>query len=97
MTVGPTRISGAARSTQIDQDWSSSLKDPNRSIPLNATDELKRNDPEAYKLISSLKPDQLAALKAADKNGDGKLTLKEAKAFLVGQNGALKTGGKFDT
>jgi len=95
MTIGPTRISGAARSTQIDQDWSVALKDPNRKIPLKLTEELKAKDPEAYKLLSSLKPDQLKALQAADKNGDGSLTLKEAKTFLI-KNGAIQTGGQFD-
>lgn len=95
MTIGPTRISGAARSTQLDQDWSGALKNPNRKIPLALTEDLKRTDPEAYALLSSLKPDQLAALKAADKDGSGTLTLKEAKAFLI-SGGQLRSGGKFD-
>lgn len=96
MSIAPTRISGAARSTQLDQDWSGSLKDPNRKIPLALTEDLKKKDPEAYKLLASLKPDQLTALKAADKDRSGSLTLKEAKAFLI-KNGQLQSGGKYDT
>ncbi len=95
MTIGPTRISGAARSTQLDQDWSGALKNPNRKIPLALTEDLKRTDPEAYALLSSLRPDQLAALKAADKDRSGTLTLSEAKSFLV-NGGQLRTGGKYD-
>lgn len=96
MTISPTRISGATRSAQLEQDWSGALKDPNRKIPLALTDDLKKKDPEAYKLLSSLKPDQLEALKAADKDKSGSLSLKEAKAFLI-KNGNLQSGGKFDT
>ncbi len=95
MTISPTRISGAGAATQLDQDWKVGLKDENRKIPLALTDDLKKKDPETYKLLSSLKPDQLKALQAADKNGDGQLTLKEAKTFLI-KNGAMQAGGKFD-
>jgi hypothetical protein len=90
-----TRISGAPRSTQIEQDWSSALKDPNRKIPLKLTENLKQKDPEAYALLSSLKPDQLKALKVADTDKSGSLSLTEAKGFLL-KNGQLQNGGKFD-
>ena len=77
MSIAPTRISGAARSTQLDQDWSTAMKDPKRKIPLALTDELKTKDPEAHKLLSSLSPEQLTALKAADKDKSGSLSLTE--------------------
>jgi len=96
MSIAPTRISGAARSTQLDQDWSTAMKDPKRKIPLALTDELKTKDPEAHKLLSSLSPEQLTALKAADKDKSGSLSLTEVKGFLL-KNGQLQSGGKFDT
>jgi len=95
-TVSPTRISGAARSTQIDQDWKAALKSETRKIPLKLTEDLKKKDPEAYALLSQLTPDQLAALKTADKDRSGSLTLNEVKGFLL-RNGQLQNGGKFDT
>ncbi len=88
----PNRISGPSAAVNIDQDWG---KDPNRKIPLKLTDELKQRDPEAHALLSSLKPDQLAALKLADKDKSGSLSLTETKGFLL-KNGALQNGGKFD-
>lgn len=92
----PIRISGAPRSSQLDQDWSGSLKNPNRPIPLKLTEELKRQDPQAYALLASMKPDQLVALRAADANGSGTLTLGEVKNYLM-SGGQLKTGGRYDT
>lgn len=91
----PLRISGAPRSSQLDQDWSVALKNPNRQIPLKLTDDLKRRDPQAYALLASMKPDQLAALRSADTNSSGTLTLGEVKNFLM-SNGRLKTGGRYD-
>lgn len=96
MSLSPTRLSGAARSTQLDQDWSVAMKDSTRKIPLALTDELKAKDPEAHKLLSQLTPAQLTALKAADKDKSGSLSLSEVKGFLL-KNGQLQSGGKFDT
>lgn len=96
MSISPTRISGAARSTQLDQDWSAAMKTTSRKIPLKLTEELKTKDPEAYQLLSQLTPDQLTALKAADKDKSGSLSLTEVKGFLL-KNGQLRSGGKFDT
>lgn len=96
MSLSPTRLSGAPRSTQLDQDWSAAMKDATRKIPLALTDELKAKDPEAHRLLSQLSPAQLTALKAADKDKSGSLSLTEVKGFLL-KNGQLQSGGKFDT
>lgn len=96
MSVSPTRISGPKASTNIDQDWSLAMKDSKRKIPLELSESLKKKDPEAYNLLSQLKPDQLKALKAADKDKSGTLSLNEVKGFML-KNGALKSGGQFET
>jgi hypothetical protein len=95
MSISPTRISAPKPSTNIDQDWSIAMKDSRRKIPLEATEALKKKDPEAYKLLSQLTPDQLKSLKAADKDKSGTLSLNEVKGFLL-KRGQLQGGGKFD-
>ncbi len=96
MTVSPTRISGAARSTQIDQDWKAALKSETRKIPLKLTEDLKQKDPEAYQLLSQLSPAQIKALSAADSDRSGSLSINEVKGFLL-RNGQLQNGGKFES
>jgi hypothetical protein len=96
MSISPTRISGPKVSTNIDQDWSLAMKDSKRKIPLELSESLKKSDPEAYKLLSQMTPDQLKALKAADADKSGSLSLNEVKGFLL-KNGELRSGGKFDS
>ncbi|MFT3708364.1 MAG: hypothetical protein QM817_11990 [Archangium sp.] len=96
MPISPTRISQPNAATNIDQDWSAAMKDSKRKIPLELSENLKKTDPEAYNLLSQLTPDQQKALKAADSDRSGSLSLSEVKGYLL-KNGALKTGGKFDT
>ena len=82
----PTQISQANVNRHFEADWQNALSNLDTPINLKNT-----SDP----FTRMLNPAQRQALSQADRNSDGKLTMREARDYLI-KNSEVQKGGAFE-